>query len=193
MIATSVNPAVRHVSRRARLASLLALVRPLRPVSPRPAVPSAWVIPTLADGDPGREAYALLGTAWRSSTVCAVATGGSFDAVEAEQPYAGQALERLRALGASRGAVSAEGDRWTFFVPPGNDTLPWPPSVTYISGPAVRLPPRAARGAGLSLRWISRGEPIGRFLTPSDELITVLAEFTPVPSPPHSREARSGS
>lgn len=102
-------------------------------------------------------------------------------------------LERLRALGASRGAVSAEGDRWTFFIPLGSDRFPWPPSVTYISGPAVRLPPRSARGAGFSLRWISRGEPTGRFLTPPDELITVLTEITPVPSPRHPCEARSGS
>jgi len=193
MIATSSDTTARHASRRALTASLLALVRLLRPVSPRPAVPSAWVIPTLADSDPGREAYALLGTAWRSSTACAVATGGSFDAVETEQSYAGQALERLRALGASRGAVSAEGDRWTFFIPLGSDGFPWPPSVTYISGPAVRLPPRAARGAGFSLRWISRGEPTGRFLTSPDQLISVLTEITPVPSPRHLCEARSGS
>lgn len=193
MIATSSDTTVRHASRRAPSAFLLALVRLLRPVSPPPAVPSAWVIPTLADDDPGREAYALLGTAWRSSTTRAVATGGSFDAVETEQRYAGQALERLRALGASRGAVSAEGDRWTFFIPLGSGRFAWPPSVTYISGPAVRLPPRSARGAGFSLRWISRGEPTGKFLTPPDELVTVLTEITPVPSPRHPCEARSGS
>ncbi|MET7490296.1 hypothetical protein [Streptomyces sp. NPDC005538] len=179
MIAANLDTTVRDVSRTAFVAPLVTPVRPSDPAGPLLPVPLAWVIPTLGDEDPGREAYVLLGLVWRSPIACAVATGYGFDAVQVQQSSAVSALERLHALSTSHGAVSAEEDRWTFFVPPGSGRFPWPSSVTYISGPSVRLPPRAARDAAFSLRWITRGQPTGKLLTLPDELIPALTAHSP--------------
>ncbi|MER5210950.1 hypothetical protein ABT063_10305 [Streptomyces sp. NPDC002838] len=165
------------------------LVRPTVSVGlPRADVPGpVWGIPLVFD-DPGREAYRLLGSAWRSPIARLMRTGGDFDAVRVPQPYAAPALEYLRRLGARRGAVPAERDVWTFFVPPLSDDLPWPPWVTYLSGPTVWIPPRAARGDGLSLRWITRGEPVGQLLTAPFVLCPILTALAaPIPGPARAR------
>ncbi|MFJ8785870.1 hypothetical protein [Streptomyces sp. NPDC102476] len=147
------------------------LVRPSVSTSPAPA----WEIPTLPGRDPGREAYALLGAAWRSSAPRLVDTGQGFDVVRAPQLYASAALDQLRELGARRGAVAAEGDCWTFFVPPGSNNRPWPSYAAYVSGPAVWVPPRSARSGDLHLRWITR-EPAGHLLTDPQWLSALLTE-----------------
>ncbi|MFD0437299.1 hypothetical protein [Streptomyces chartreusis] len=165
------------------------LVRPTAPVRPPRADAPApvWGIPLVVD-DPGREAYELLGSAWRSSIARLMRTGGGFDVVRVPQPYAAPALEHLRRRGARRGAVPAEGDVWTFFVPPLSGDLPWPPWVTYLSGPSVWIPPRAARGDGLSLRWITRGEPVGQLLTAPFVLCAVLTALAAsIPGPACAR------
>jgi hypothetical protein len=153
------------------------LVRPNASVGPlRADVPApAWTIPTLPGDDPGREACRLLGSAWRSPTPRLVPTGGDFDAVRVPQPYAAPALEQLR----RRGAVLAERDLWTFFVPPRSHRLPWPPWATYVSGLTVRIPPRASRSDGLRLWWVTRGEPVGRLLTEPFVLCPILAALAP--------------
>lgn len=145
---------------------------------PTPAAPRPWKIPTLAENDPGHEAYALLGPAWRSSTACPVETGHCFDVLRTPQPTAGPALDQFWACG----AVTADGDCWNFFVPPRSGGLPWPPWVTYLSGPVVQIPPRAARDDSLSLRWITRGYPTGRLLTTPSALFHILTALAP-PSP----------
>ncbi|MGW1002152.1 hypothetical protein ACWDBD_20010 [Streptomyces sp. NPDC001118] len=147
------------------------LVRPPAASSPEPA----WEIPTLPGGEPGREAYALLGPAWRSSSARLVDTGHGFDVVRAPQLYASAALDQLRELGARRGAVAAEGDCWTFFVPPGSYLRPWPSYAAYLSGPAVWVPPRSARSNDLHMRWITR-EPTGHLLTDPLSLSALLSE-----------------
>lgn len=166
------------------------LVRPTVSVGPlRPDVPApAWTIPTVTGDDPGREAYLLLGSAWRSSTARLVRTGDGFDAVRVVQPYAAPALEHLRRCGARLGAVPADNGFWTFFVPPDSATLPWPSWVTYLSGPTVRIPPRAARSDGLSLRWITRGKPVGQLLTAPFVLCPILTALaSPIPDPARDR------
>jgi hypothetical protein len=113
-----------------------------------------------------------------------VPTGGDFDAVRVPQPYAAPALEQLR----RRGAVLAERDLWTFFVPPDSHSLPWPSWITYLSGPTVRIPPRASRGDGLRLRWVTRGEPVGQLLTAPFVLCPILTALaSPIPDPARDR------
>ncbi|MER5572347.1 hypothetical protein [Streptomyces massasporeus] len=158
---------------------LRTLLRPRVSSSQLSAQP--WKIPTLP-GDPGREAYMLLGSAWRSSVAQLVDTGRGFGVVRAPQSYASLALHKLRELGAQRGAVAAEGDCWTFFVPPGSND-PWPSYATYVSGPAVWVPPRGARSSDLHLRWITR-EPAGRLLTDSEALCAALNSPAAVGPPP---------
>ncbi len=139
-----------------------------------------WTIPTLADGETNRQAYLLLGPAWHSSTPSIISTGTAFDVVQAPQQYAATALDRLRTLGTPVGAVYAEGDDWRFFVPPDAGTLPWPAPALCLSGPALLTPPRAARGPGPGLRWITRGEPCGQLLwTQPTVLWAALAALTP--------------
>ncbi|MER6531413.1 hypothetical protein [Streptomyces sp. NPDC001508] len=140
----------------------------------RPSEARAWSVPTLAD-DPVREAYVLLGPAWRSSSPQPVQTGSTFDVVQAPQALAAPALDGLRRAGRDHGAVFADGTRWTFFVTPGSGSHAWPPWVTYRSGPALLLPPRAARAGDLGLRWITRGAPPGRLCTPAEALCTSLS------------------
>jgi hypothetical protein len=136
------------------------------------------------EGDLGGEAQTLLGAAWRSTTASLVLTGDGFDAVRVLQPYAAPALEILRRSGARRGAVLCDSGYWTFFVPPLSDSLPWPSWITYLSGPVVRIPPRAARGNRLSLQWITRGEPTGQLLTGPFVLCPVLTALAhPTPDP----------
>ncbi|MDQ0765579.1 hypothetical protein [Streptomyces canus] len=147
------------------------LVRPSASASPA----QAWEIPTLPGGEPGREAYALLGSAWRSSAARLVDTGRGFDVVRAPRPYASAALDQLREHGARRGAVAAEGDCWTFFVPPGSNDRPWPSYADYVSGPAVWVPPRSARSDDLHLRWITR-EPAGHLLADPHWLSALLTD-----------------
>ncbi|MGW1626996.1 hypothetical protein [Streptomyces sp. NPDC002172] len=158
-----------------------------RPGSARAYSPDApaprWTIPTLADGETNRQAYVLLGPAWRSSTPSVISTGTDFDVVQAPQQYAAAALDRLRTLGTRVGAVYAEGDNWRFFVPPGSGTLPWAAPALCLSGPALLTPPRAARGPSPDLRWITRGEPCGQLLwTQPTVLWATLAALTP-PAP----------
>lgn len=163
--------------------------------SGRPATP-AWVIPTLPGDDPDREAYLLLGSAWRSSTAQLVDTGGGFDAVRAPQPYASVALDQLCEFGVRRGAVAANGDWWMFFVPPGSNG-PWPSYVAYVSGPAVWVPPRSARTNDRQLRWITR-KPAGRLLTDPVSLCAALSTPTDAgpplvgPAPDRSRRQSAG-
>nr|WP_024126521.1 hypothetical protein [Streptomyces sp. FR1]AHE39140.1 Hypothetical protein pFRL3_363c [Streptomyces sp. FR1] len=159
----------------------ITAARPPAPAGARPNASSqqAWKIPTLVDEDPGREAYTLLGSAWHSSTARLVQTGHDFDVVRVPQPHAASALEALRSGGARRGAVSAEGGCWHFFVPMRSGSLAWPPWVTYLSGPSVQIPPRAARDNRLSLRWITRGEPLGLLLTESSVLCPILTALSP--------------
>jgi hypothetical protein len=107
-----------------------------------------------------------------------VRTGAGFDVVQAPQPNAAAALEHLRRLGARIGAVYADGNTWRFFVPPGSETLKWPPPAECLSGPSVRVPPRAARSASLDLRWITRGEPAGQLLTHPTFLWAALTALT---------------
>lgn len=139
--------------------------------------------------DPCREAYTLLGSAWRSSAARLVDTGRGFDVVQASQPYASAALEELRELGARRGAVAAEGDVWAFFVPPGSIGRPWPSHAAHVSGPAVWVPPRGARSNDLHLRWITR-EPTGRLLTDPKALCAALG--TPTAAGPQPAEPTHG-
>jgi hypothetical protein len=165
------------------------LVRPTTAADPPHAdVPvPGWNIPLVVD-DPGGEAYRLLGSAWRSSIPRPMHTGGDFDAVRVPQPYAAPALEHLRRRGARRGAVPAEGAVWTFFVPPLSGDLRWPPWATYLSGPTVWIPPRAARSDELSLRWITRGEPVGQLLTTPFVLCAVLTALAAsIPGPARAR------
>jgi len=165
------------------------LVRPTTSVDPPRADAPApvWNIP-LVDDDPGREAYRLLGSAWRSSIARLIQTGGDFDAVRVPQPYAAPAFEHLRRRGARRGAVPAEQAVWTFFVPPLSGDLPWPRLATYLSGPTVWIPPRAARSDELSLRWITRGEPVGQLLTAPFLLCAVLTALAAsIPGPARAR------
>ncbi|MEV7887489.1 hypothetical protein ACWD3I_25895 [Streptomyces sp. NPDC002817] len=129
--------------------------------------------------DPGREAYLLLGPAWRSSTARLVETGHYFDVVRTPQQIAAPVLDHLRAHGERLGAVSAEDGCWSFFVPLCSGRLPWPYWVSYLSGPRAQIPPRAARGKGLRLQWITRGEPTGRFLTDPDVLCPTLIALAP--------------
>lgn len=154
----------------------------------RPPEARAWSVPTLAD-DPVREAYVLLGPAWRSSSPHPVQAGGTFDAVEALQALAAPALHRLREAGRDHGAVFADGAWWTFFVTPGSTGHAWPSWVTYRSGPALLLPPRAARADDLRLRWITRGAPPGQLCTPAEALCTSLS--TPAHRRPRPHTPRS--
>ena len=149
--------------------------------SPAPTVASEppYTIPTLAEDDPGREAHLLLGSAWRSSKACPVQTGHRFDVVRAPQQTCAQVLVHLRSDGGRHGAVFAEGDCWGFFVPPGSGRLLWPHWITYLSGPTVQIPPRAACPDGLSLRWITRGAPTGQLLTDPDVLCPGLTALAP--------------
>ncbi|MEW2302129.1 hypothetical protein AB0958_19485 [Streptomyces sp. NPDC006655] len=142
-----------------------------------------WTVPTLDDGETHRQAYQLLGPAWRSSAPSVISTGTGFDVVQAPQDYAAAALDRMRTLGTPVGAVYAEGDNWRFFVPPGSGTLPWSAPALCLSGPALLAPARAARGPGPDLRWITRGEPCGQLLwTPPTVLWAALAALAP-PAP----------
>lgn len=125
----------------------------------------------------------LLGPAWRSSTPRQVHTGHGFDVVRTSQPYAAPALDQLRRFGARHGAVSAEGDCWSFYVPPGSHAARWPTCATYVSGPSVWVPPRGARNSDLHLRWITR-EPTGRLLTDPAALCAALATPTAAGPPP---------
>ncbi|MET9103738.1 hypothetical protein [Streptomyces antibioticus] len=146
---------------------------------PKASDPRPWTIPTAAEEDPGREAYALLGSAWRSSTIRLIETGRSFDVIRTPQQIASLALDQLRSHGERPGAVSAEGSRWNFYVPLRSGGLPWPPWATYVSGPMVPIPPRAARDERLSLRWITRGDPTGRLLTAPAALCPILTALAP--------------
>lgn len=115
-------------------------------------------------------------------------TEGDFDAVRVVQLYAAAALEILRRSGARLGAVPADNGFWTFFVPPDSHSLPWPSWVTYLSGPTVRIPPRAARRNGLRLRWITRGEPVGQLLTAAFVLCPILTALaSPISDPARDR------
>ncbi|KOU80357.1 hypothetical protein ADK61_09270 [Streptomyces sp. XY66] len=146
---------------------------------PKISAQRPWTIPTADEDDPGREAYALLGSAWRSSTIRLIETGRCFDVILTPQQIASLALDQLRSHGEWRGAVSAEGSCWNFYVPLRSGALPWPPWATYLSGPMVQIPPRAARDERLSLRWISRGDPTGRLLTAPAALCPILTALTP--------------
>ncbi|MGW1787049.1 hypothetical protein ACWCQQ_49585 [Streptomyces sp. NPDC002143] len=129
--------------------------------------------------DPGREAYLLLGLAWRSRTARLVETGHCFDVVRTPQQIAAPVLDHLRSHGKRLGVVSADDGCWNFFVPLLSSRLQWPHWVNYLSGPTVQIPPRAARDEGLRLQWITRGEPTGRLLTDPDVLCPTLTALAP--------------
>ncbi|MFF5304792.1 hypothetical protein ACFY5F_36090 [Streptomyces sp. NPDC013161] len=155
------------------LASLALALRPGRGRALLADVPAfQWAIPTLAADEPNRQAYQLLGPAWRSSTPTVISTGSDFDVVQVPQQYATVALDRLRSISTRGGAVYADGDDWRFFVPPGARRLPWPAPAVYLSGPALLTPPRGARGRGPGLRWITRGEPSGQLLWPQPTVLS---------------------
>ncbi|EGX59201.1 MULTISPECIES: hypothetical protein [Streptomyces] len=143
------------------------------------AVEPPYTIPTLAANDPGREAYLLLGSAWRSSKACLVQTGQRFDVVRAPQQICAPVLAHLRSHRVQHGAVFAESGCWDFFVPLGSGRLLWPHWVTYLGGPTVQIPPRAARDDTLNLRWITRGAPTGQLLTDPEVLRPTLTGLAP--------------